>query len=52
VTGRASVIWERRRFDSRPGAQRLVEVAIDAVLEQERAMPASWMLIEPYGRNP
>jgi predicted pyridoxine 5'-phosphate oxidase superfamily flavin-nucleotide-binding protein len=52
VTGRASIIWDRRVLESRPGARRLVEVAIDAVLEHDHAMPASWMLIEAYGRNP
>ncbi|HEX2321869.1 MAG TPA: pyridoxamine 5'-phosphate oxidase family protein [Streptosporangiaceae bacterium] len=52
VTGRARIVWDRRALESRPGAQRLIEVTIDAVREHDRAMPASWTLIEPYERNP
>jgi predicted pyridoxine 5'-phosphate oxidase superfamily flavin-nucleotide-binding protein len=52
VSGRARIVWDPRALQSRPGAQRLVEVTIDGVREHERAMPASWTLIEPYERNP
>ena len=52
VTGRARIVWDPRALQSRPGAQRLVEVTVDDVREHERAMPASWTLIEPYERNP
>jgi uncharacterized protein len=52
VTGRARVVWDAQALESRPGAERLVEVTVDAVLERERALPARWDLIEPYARNP
>jgi predicted pyridoxine 5'-phosphate oxidase superfamily flavin-nucleotide-binding protein len=52
LTGRAHVVWDAQAVKSRPGAERLVEIAIDAVHEHEQAMPARWSLIEPYQRNP
>jgi predicted pyridoxine 5'-phosphate oxidase superfamily flavin-nucleotide-binding protein len=52
LTGRAQVLWDGHALGSRPGAERLVEVSVDAVHEHERAMPARWSLIEPYRRNP
>ena len=52
LTGRAQIIWDAQAVRSRPGAERLVEIAVGAVHEHERAMPARWSLIEPYQRNP
>jgi predicted pyridoxine 5'-phosphate oxidase superfamily flavin-nucleotide-binding protein len=52
LTGRAQIVWDAQALRSRPGAERLVEVTVDAVHEHERAMPARWNLIEPYRRNP
>ncbi len=52
LTGRAQIVWDAQAVRSRPGAERLVEVTVDAVHEHERAMPARWNLIEPYRRNP
>jgi predicted pyridoxine 5'-phosphate oxidase superfamily flavin-nucleotide-binding protein len=52
LTGRAQIIWDAQALRSRPGAERLVEVRLDAAREHERAMPARWSLIEPYRRNP
>ena len=52
VTGQARIVWDRRAREPRAGVQREVVVAIDAVRELERAIPASWTLIEPYKRNP
>jgi hypothetical protein len=52
ATGRARCVWDRRALESRPGAQRLIEVTIDVVREHDRAMPARWTLFEPYERNP
>jgi hypothetical protein len=43
ISGRAEIAW---------GEQRLVDVAIDAVHEHERAMPAAWELLEPSRLNP
>jgi predicted pyridoxine 5'-phosphate oxidase superfamily flavin-nucleotide-binding protein len=52
LTGRAQINWDPRVLRSRPGAERLIEVRLDAVQEHERAWPARWNLIEPYPRNP
>jgi len=52
LSGQAQIIWDARALRSRPGAERLVEITVDAVHEHERAMPARWNLIEPYRRNP
>jgi len=52
LSGRAQIVWDAQALRSRPGAERLLEVSLDAVHEYERAMPASWSLIEPYPRNP
>ena len=52
LTGRAQIVWDAQALRSRPGAERLVEVRLDAAHEHERAMPARWSLIEPYRRNP
>jgi len=47
VTGRARIVWDPQAVTSRPGAERLIEVAVDLVHEHDRAMPARWSLIEP-----
>ena len=52
LTGRAQTVWDAQALRSRPGAERLVKVRLDAAHERERAMPARWSLIEPYRRNP
>jgi uncharacterized protein len=53
VTGRARIVWdEEDEIRAHPGAERLVDVEIDAVHEHERAMPARWDLIEPSRLNP
>jgi predicted pyridoxine 5'-phosphate oxidase superfamily flavin-nucleotide-binding protein len=52
LTGRAQIIWDPQALRSRPGAERLIEVGLDAVHEHQRAMPGRWNLIEPYPRNP
>jgi len=52
LTGRAQIVWDAQALRSRPGAERLVEVRLDAVRESPRALPARWRLIEPYRRNP
>jgi hypothetical protein len=52
LTGRARIVWDAEAVRSRPGAERLVQIAVDAVHEHEQAMPARWSLIEPYQRNP
>ncbi|HTP19336.1 MAG TPA: pyridoxamine 5'-phosphate oxidase family protein [Solirubrobacteraceae bacterium] len=52
VTGRAEIVWDEDEVGTRPGAERLVRVAVDAVHEHPGAMPARWELIEPSRLNP
>jgi predicted pyridoxine 5'-phosphate oxidase superfamily flavin-nucleotide-binding protein len=52
LTGRAEIVWDADEVSSRPGAERLVRVAVDAVIERANALPARWSLIEPSRLNP
>jgi predicted pyridoxine 5'-phosphate oxidase superfamily flavin-nucleotide-binding protein len=52
LTGRAHVVWDEAQIAAWPGAERLIDVAIDAVKQHERAIPARWKLIEPSPLNP
>jgi uncharacterized protein len=52
VSGRGTIVWDEDEVAGRPGAERLVDVEVDAVRERERAMPARWELIEPSRLNP
>jgi uncharacterized protein len=52
LTGRAEIVWDEDQVALYPGAQRLVDFNVEAVHEQERAMPARWQLIEPSRLNP
>ena len=52
LSGRARIVWDEDEVAATPGAERLVEVAIDAVHEREGAMPARWRLLEPSPFNP
>jgi uncharacterized protein len=52
LTGAARIVWDPHAVASRPGAERLVELAIDAVREHDGAMPVRWSLIEPHRLNP
>jgi predicted pyridoxine 5'-phosphate oxidase superfamily flavin-nucleotide-binding protein len=52
LTGRARIVWDKDQIAHWPGAERLVEVAIDVICEQERVLPARWTLIEASRVNP
>jgi|tagenome__1003787_1003787.scaffolds.fasta_scaffold20982630_7 predicted pyridoxine 5'-phosphate oxidase superfamily flavin-nucleotide-binding protein len=52
LTGRARVVWDPSEVAAWPGAERLVDVEIDAVRERAAAMPARWSLVEPSRLNP
>ena len=52
LTGRARIVWDAQAVQSRPGAERLIELTVDAVRECQTAMPNRWRLVEPYQRNP
>jgi predicted pyridoxine 5'-phosphate oxidase superfamily flavin-nucleotide-binding protein len=52
LAGRATIVWDQHQIATFPGAERLVDVAIDAVTGRERAMPARWKLVEESRVNP
>ncbi len=52
LTGRARIVWDEQEVKTRPGAERLVDVEIDAVHQHQRAMPARWSPILPSRPNP
>lgn len=52
VAGRAQITWDQDHIRRHPGAERLVDVAIDLVRQQHGAMPSPWTLIEPWRHNP
>jgi predicted pyridoxine 5'-phosphate oxidase superfamily flavin-nucleotide-binding protein len=52
LTGRARVVWDEEQVARWPGAERLVDVRIDAVREREGAMPGGWRLVEASRVNP
>ena len=52
ATGRATVDWDPGRAAALPGAERVVEFAIDAVVESRAASPLRWRLVEPSPVNP
>jgi predicted pyridoxine 5'-phosphate oxidase superfamily flavin-nucleotide-binding protein len=52
LTGRARIVWDQDQVANWPGAERLVEVEIDAICEQERLLPPRWTLIEASPVHP
>jgi predicted pyridoxine 5'-phosphate oxidase superfamily flavin-nucleotide-binding protein len=52
LTGRARIVWARDEVSRYAGAERLVDVEIEAVYERRGALPARWELIEPSRLNP
>lgn len=52
LTGTARIVWDEQAVAARPGAERLVEFAIEGVHEQQRSLPARFSLIEPHRLNP
>ncbi len=52
VTGRARVDWDPARAARHPGAQRLVDLAVEQVVQVGNALPLSWRLQERSRHNP
>jgi hypothetical protein len=44
--------WDEDQVSGYSGAERLVDVTVESVHQQTRAMPARWNLIEPWRHNP
>jgi len=52
LTGRARIVWDEEQVARWPGAERLVDVRIDAVRQREGALPGGWRLVEASRVNP
>jgi predicted pyridoxine 5'-phosphate oxidase superfamily flavin-nucleotide-binding protein len=52
VTGRASVDWDPERAERVPGAQRIVDFAVDRVVQLDGAVPLRWTAPEYSKFNP
>jgi uncharacterized protein len=52
VSGRAAVDWSPDRAAALPGAQRVVDVTVEAVVRTPAALPLRWALLEPSPFNP
>ena len=46
LSGRGTVVWDAQRIAAWPGAQRLVDVEIEQVIEHEAAFPVRWEPVE------
>jgi predicted pyridoxine 5'-phosphate oxidase superfamily flavin-nucleotide-binding protein len=52
LTGRAEISWDADRIAQWPRAQRLVDVAIDQVVDRPAGLPVVWELVEASRLNP
>jgi predicted pyridoxine 5'-phosphate oxidase superfamily flavin-nucleotide-binding protein len=52
VSGRGSVVWDDERLARTAGAQRLVDVEIEAVVVRRPGVPLRWELVESHRLNP
>ena len=52
ISGRADVVWDEPRLESWPGAHRLVDVHIDAVVDRADGSALRWEFVEAHRLNP
>ena len=52
ISGSADVIWDQERIKAWPGAQRLVDVHIDAIIDRGHGSTLRWKLVERHRLNP
>jgi predicted pyridoxine 5'-phosphate oxidase superfamily flavin-nucleotide-binding protein len=52
LSGRATIAWDAETIAVWPGAQRVVQFAIEAVQQHQRALPLRWELLERHRLNP
>ena len=52
VSGNADVIWDEKRVKAWPGAQRLIDVHINAVIDRAHGSTLRWKLVERHRLNP
>jgi hypothetical protein len=52
LTGQAHIVWDKEASAEFPGAERVIDYAIEAVIERKAAIPRPWRLIEYSPFNP
>jgi uncharacterized protein len=52
VGGTARIVWDDPRVDATPGAQRLIELEIDRVVDTSELMPLGWRFVSASPVNP
>lgn len=52
LTGAARIEWDPKRARPFPGAERVIELRIEAVVDAPGASPLRWRLVEPSPANP
>jgi hypothetical protein len=52
ITGRATIDWDSGRINAWEGAERLVDVSIDVVVDRVAGVPMVWELVERHRLNP
>jgi uncharacterized protein len=52
VSGRAEVVWDGPRVAAWPGAERVLEIAVEAVVGRAAGFPGGWKLVEAHRPNP
>ena len=52
LSGRADIIWDEERRAAWPGALRLVDLQIDAVVDRPHGTPFRWRFVEAHRLNP
>jgi uncharacterized protein len=52
LTGRARILWEREDLAGLKGAERALEVAVDAIVEIGGQGPLGWRFLEYSPFNP
>lgn len=52
LTGRATIDWNPARAAAMPGAERVVEMSVDAVIDRPGASPLRWQLVDASPFNP
>ena len=52
LTGKAEVIWDDERVHRYEGAERVIEFALDDIIERPEGNPLRWQLTERSPSNP
>jgi predicted pyridoxine 5'-phosphate oxidase superfamily flavin-nucleotide-binding protein len=52
ISGRATVVWDEERLAAWPGAERLVDVVAERVVDRAHGSALHWKFLEPHRLNP